>query len=558
MYDLDEFIVRRVRSFVMAVFAVGCVIFALNQLLPRVAEAATSAWSQPVELSDSSSSTWAWFPAISADDQGNVYVVWNAELPKPRTFNVDGLWFTRWNGHDWTKPANIGLTLNGDALRTALVSDPLGELYMLFKGFGSYDPVYVSHTSPATESIWMSEAPGSRADNVNEWQRPVALSKGQEPYFSDLAIDSKGVLHAIWTEGDQKGSWAIYYSHSTDGGHDWSPRIPLDSGNPVWWYRAHLRIDQKDRIYVVWEVLDKATQADGNGNGARGNAPFGDTKMAYLALSKDGGTTWTMTEFKGHTVTPTFGKPFTVGPLAPSVGVDGAGTILLVYREYGTNRILFQRSADGTHWSVPAQIPGVKSGVDRPYDVYSMATDSSGHVHLAMVGFLNNSRDMSVLHSEWDGSAWSAPQTIAAAPPYPEYPQIAIGQGNHMYVTWFVGNTADGNRSPIGIWYSSALASAPQTTRNWKPGGAAVDAAPTATPAPLPVPTIDPFGDLSPVNAPPSGGGDHWYTALAGLSRNPTFGAVAGPVASIAVVLLTFVIKSRLMHGKVTSYRTRR
>jgi len=45
----------------------------------------------------------------------------------------------------------------------------------------------------------------------------------------------------------------------------------------------------------------------------------------------------------------------------------------------------------------------------------------------------------SLLHLTWDGSAWSAPETIVSYEgDAPEWPRIAFSNGNQLNVTWFV------------------------------------------------------------------------------------------------------------------------
>jgi hypothetical protein len=133
----------------------------------------------------------------------------------------------------------------------------------------------------------------------------------------------------------------------------------------------------------------------------------------------------------------------------------------MVFRRPDNNEILYQTSADGQSWSAPAALPGIVSGVARPYDTYDMVTDSAGHVHVVLVGYPSGSAAMSLIHSEWNGSQWLAPQVVTSGAPFPEYPKLAIGQGNKLHLIWFGGNRETIDRDGIGIWYSAATSSAP-------------------------------------------------------------------------------------------------
>jgi hypothetical protein len=428
--------------------------------LPAGSQAAVTVWSEPVRVSTSTTGQVDWFPSVAADNMGNVYIVWNlTPYDDDKGHNATDpealgqLEYTRWNGESWTPQTDIGLVWYGYALRNALAVDPTGHLQLTYKGWGSLDQR--PQSGRTVQDLWYMSADAAYANPLSAWSVPKQISKGGPGYFSDVAIDRQGVVHAIWTAGDSSGIWALFYAHSSDGGRTWSEPITLSGDEPTWWYRAHLKIDPQDRLHVVWEVTgNEANQTTG--------ITFGVTRKAVYAQSLDGGSTWVKHEFtqplpalKDYDGTP--------GPQQPIVAADGNGTILLVYREYGTDQILYRQSTDGARWSPPQALPGVKSGVARPYDIYDTATDSIGHLHLVMVGYPSGSSEMSVLHTEWDGQAWARADVIASPPPFPEYPRIAIGDGNRVHVVWFGGDNASISRTPTGIWYSTTTSSAPST-----------------------------------------------------------------------------------------------
>ncbi|HEX9015137.1 MAG TPA: hypothetical protein VF960_03935, partial [Chloroflexota bacterium] len=83
----------------------------------------TGVWSTPIQLSGAAASNWAWWPAVAADDAGNVYVVWHAHFGSG-SLDATGLYFTRWDGRGWSEPNDIALIglADGrdDALRSSL------------------------------------------------------------------------------------------------------------------------------------------------------------------------------------------------------------------------------------------------------------------------------------------------------------------------------------------------------------------------------------------------------------------------------------------------------
>jgi hypothetical protein len=227
---------------------------------------------------------------------------------------------------------------------------------------------------------------------------------------------------------------------------------------------------------------------------------------------------------------------------------------LLVAREYGTDRINYVESADGVLWSQPRRLPGIKAGVARPYDMYDMVTDSAGHVHLVVVGYLAGSDAMRVLHTEWNGWSWSSPETITTSPPYPEYPRLALSQGNRLHVVWFGGDKPAIGRSPTGgIWYTTELTSAPQRLGLL---GAAPHAAPAtsgARAAQMPEVPAAPVATamVLPMASRLNYEGGRSQEGLAALSDQPGAPILAALLAALAV--LSIAIGAHF--GAFTSFR---
>ncbi len=455
--------------------------WSLSLLSPVRAE--SGAWSEPVRvsLSEQGREDWDWFPDVAADDAGNVHIVWNRSYARADVPDQRGtLEYVRWDGQSWTRQNDIAVDWFGAALRSSLVADTAGRLHLVYLGYGQLERSGLSFGGVNSQDLWYTNAPGTTAHVVQAWQTPVRMTRAPQGYFSDLAIDSRGVIHAIWTESSA-GRWGLYYSRSSDGGATWSTRIPLESEGFVWWYRAHLQGDPLGRLHVVWETTEETLGGVSLG--------FGTSSGAAYVVSTDGGETWRKTQFGGRGTALRADGASIPGPQQPSVGIDGSGTVLLVYREPGTNRLMFRRSADGEVWSPEQLIPGVKAGIARPFDIYSMATDSAGHVHLVMVAVPNGADTMSLLHSEWDGQSWSKPSVIASAPPYPEYPRIAIGRGNRLHVVWFDGDKSTDRTPNKGIWYSTALTSAPATVSQGTPPPI-TGATPRPSPTPVPARSV--------------------------------------------------------------------
>ena len=234
-----------------------------------------------------------------------------------------------------------------------------------------------------------------------------------------------------------------------------------------------MHIDAQDVLHVVWD----------------------EAASCGYEYSADGGETWSsrVTFYGGSD-----------GVRQIAAGVDGEGNTLVVWRPASARvaarddlPIYYQMSSDGgSSWSEPAPIPGLLARVlnDTPYDVYDMGVDSGGHIHLVVVGRANIAdTDLSVVHTEWDGSTWSTPVRIFSTTDFPERPAVTISRGNQLHVVWFV---RDAEHLSTGggqyqVWYS-----------RWQSAAPAVPLPPLPTPLPAPTPTPTPVPPPSPTPYP--------------------------------------------------------
>jgi hypothetical protein len=109
----------------------------------------------------------------------------------------------------------------------------------------------------------------------------------------------------------------------------------------------------------------------------------------------------------------------------------------------------------GTTWSPPKTLPGIVSRTSStPFDMYDMATDSAGHIHLLVVGRLGSSNKPSpgLYHFEWDGQAWSEPTALYEGTWYPEYPNLVVHEGHQLHATWFMRQDLFQAAEPNQIW----------------------------------------------------------------------------------------------------------
>jgi hypothetical protein len=430
--------------------------------------AQTGAWTEPVNISQTSSPSW--FPDLAVDSQGNVHVVWCETTDVEEGEYGEQVYYSMWDGQTWSTPNDI-IPPSPDIIRNAIATDAFGNLHLLFGG-SVYKTLSIYYTQTSPASGWLATS----------WSEPRLVSMNGNSYMADIAVDSKGVIHAIFDDrgeplSDTRPGYAdIFYRRSSDGGKTWSYPVNL-SRSPTGSSRAQMEIDSNDNIHVVWdEGWDKLSGQ-------------GEPVFSTYTSSLDGGESWSSST--------SFSYPEgTNAQLA--VGIDSQGGVVVVWRATSRPEIYYAHSSDnGASWSPPMIIPVIFA---RPwassFDMYDMATDSGGHIHLVVVGRLSPEEDrLGVYHLEWDGTSWSPPTAIYRGAGFPEYPKVVISEGNKLHVAWFVREALweEGNYE---VWYSSSHSASPAQTPVPPPTSTPT---PTATPLATPTPTATPYPTLAPV-----------------------------------------------------------
>jgi len=460
-----------------------CILLSLTVLLAwgimkglPAAQAQRAGWSEPVNISNTPNSSW--FPDLVVDGLGNIHVVWCETRPgEVEGTLTEQVYYVSGDGQTWTEPNDI-VPPSNFIHRNAIALSPTGELLMVFREAGR------------GYGIFFTAAPSQNAWSAAAWSPPRLVNVHGNSYMADMAVDSQGTVHLILDDaGDPDseicpGCADIYYRRSTDNGRTWSSPVNL-ARTPTGSSREQMEIDSRGVIHVAWdEGWDRLS--------GRGRPIYG----AYT-FSSDGGLSWSTPITVAYPTT-------TTAQLA--VGADGVGGVMLVWRTTDGDAIFYQWSTDnGTNWSSPDVVPGVFARPwTIPFDMYDMAADSAGHIHLLVVGRESQSRDapLGVYHLVWDGASWSSPERIYLGEGLPEYPKIVVSHGNRLHAVWFVRDTLwqGGNYE---VWYSSSQSDAPYQTPVPSPMPTVTPTnAPTATP--MPTPTPYPTIVLS-SSAPPTG-----------------------------------------------------
>ena len=464
---------NRVQGCVLSLVLVVTVVILLAFSGGWRALAQEEGWTAPTVVS--APPGYSWFPDLAVDAFGSVHTVWCLTIPVEGGLDLEEqVAYASLKGESWSEPNDI-VPPSADIVRNALATDRAGNVHLIFGG-SVYGNNFV---------LYYKRASGSEAWSARTWSAPHRINQGIS-YMGDIAVDSQGVIHVVYDDavrhtGEGTPSLSdIFYRRSADDGETWSPPIALHPEPSIGAARPYIEVDSNDTIHVSWDVgWDRLS------GGVRS-----DVFYSVYVSSSDGGHSWsppTVIDYPDAMV------------VQLTAGSDGQGGVMLVWRSRLTDEIFYQWSTDGGQsWEAPSAIPGVFARPwTTPFDMYDMAADSAGHIHLLAVGRLSQARDamLGVYHLVWDGERWSLPtRLIAAADLYPEYPKIIVHEGNQLHAAWFTREGSefedDSNRE---VWYSTSQSSAPYQPATPLPSPTPVP--PTAMPTP--VPTITPYPTVS-------------------------------------------------------------
>ncbi|MGC9060141.1 MAG: hypothetical protein ACP5JR_02735 [Thermoplasmata archaeon] len=312
--------------------------------------------------------------------------------------------------------------------------------------------------------------------------------------WPDMASDAAGTIYAVW-EGNETGSYAIYFSKSQDGGITWTQatKIPYsdDGSDPA---IAVYGAGSSAIIHIVF-----------TGSALGGGGLYPDL---YYARSTDGGNTFTTTildatysstapdicvDASGYLyvvytnyflgfdpdikliVSPNNGQSFT-SPIniansgyaesLPAVAVEGAGassTLHIVYtyqhynesgnERYDTDVVYRKVSNAGSNPSVGA--PVNVSNVEN-YSEYvipnSVAVDTHGYIHIVYTwNWSYGNYDVYYARSIDGGNSFTKTNLVDYSLKDEYEPRIAIDDADNPHIVW-----QDNRSGNYDIWYTNS------------------------------------------------------------------------------------------------------
>jgi hypothetical protein len=380
-----------------------------------------------------------WEPAIAADGQGSIYVLY------PQYKGVPGcaacasptaiLQISRDRGTTWDSPRPIAP--GDEQVDTQIVVDPVDRrtLYASWLQKGKSDTVVArSDDAGTTWSVVVADSTNAGTD------KPILAVRGSDVYV--------GFNHA------QK----VWVASSHDGGATFTSTNVNPNGKLGWALAGGGAVTPDGAVYFGWAGYERNGRAKGPVN-------------LFVSKSADGGASWSNTVID-VSASPPDCSAYLCGwaylGAQITLASDETGVLYALWNagetEAGPERVFFARSEDGgATWSRRLNISRAPQGVAHAFP--AVAAGVAGDVRIAWMdareGALWNTyyRQSSDGGRDWSSEidlstfvpGFSYIQAEGFAFPFGDYFEIDIDDRGASHLIWGEGLNWD---SPGSIWYS--------------------------------------------------------------------------------------------------------
>jgi len=228
---------------------------------------------------------------------------------------------------------------------------------------------------------------------------PPPSGTGNAADRAALAIDSRGLLHLVWTEVSAQDRQVFYARFS---GSEWTPPIQL-SMSPGYAGFPSLAVDDRNRVHVVWYGFD------------------GTFYQVYYRRLDPGG--WTSERALTNQ---------NVDATNPAIALGPEGHVHVVwFREHtamGYLEVAYLRLEGDTVAEIRSLSTADVDSVDP-----TIAVAASGQVHVAWHAFVGSTD--TIQYAERDMN-WSSPQIVTPASISALHPSLAIDHLSRVYLVW--------------------------------------------------------------------------------------------------------------------------
>lgn len=197
-------------------------------------------WSPAVAISNNPAGGTANDAAIAADDNGNLYVVWNQQNTSGDNYVV---WLSKYNGSSWSAPIDLsGNTLKNEEPNVAVSND--GKIFVVWNTDGN-----------GSGNEWVLCV--RSGDGGATWSSPPDTLSSPDGVIGGTSIEAARVNLARGSGGKMVASW--FESQTTDDifmnqfdGSQWSGEMVVSDASTDNNRYPWAALDNSDNINIVW------------------------------------------------------------------------------------------------------------------------------------------------------------------------------------------------------------------------------------------------------------------------------------------------------------------
>jgi len=308
---------------------------------------------------------------------------------------------------------------------------PGGEIGFLSPAVDGQGMLHLIWTAGNNGPVFYTSAPAYDALSAQQWSNPYRIDI--PAYRVKLAVDSNNRLHILYGNfyGQEPG---VYYTRSEDGAITWTDPIWLDPDIPDnrGPFDIEMGLDDAGGIHAAWNYL---------------NPDLGFDALRYTH-SRDGGDNWELP----IEIDEPDESDNELRAARPGMIVQGQNIYIIWAGTEDTNRE-FRFSTDaGQTWGVPIRIFG---GLHGEAIGDGRAIDAAGRLH-----FIGQIRwPQGLYHAYWDQNHWSVPSMVYLIAQGDKDPignrihahhvRLAIRSGNQL-ITTFTNSPGEGE--PLALY----------------------------------------------------------------------------------------------------------
>ncbi len=182
----------------------------------------------PTTLDLTSGDNYNDYPALAADEGGNVWMTWISYRNER-----DSVWLARSDGQSWGEPIRVTPDAYSDSFRTSVEVSGTGSVVVVWSG-----------KSP--QGVWGLH---SRTLRQGDLTQPASIASQGENLYHRTVADSAGNVHVVWQGFRDRVSSIL---HSRWDGSSWSGETAVSDAITDSWAPA-ASADSKGNVWVGWD-----------------------------------------------------------------------------------------------------------------------------------------------------------------------------------------------------------------------------------------------------------------------------------------------------------------